>query len=139
MDMLHHARRRRGRGLGRRAGPEAAARALTARPAACAGSVVQRGFWVHGVDTLGDVARRGASRSRSTAGPTAIRCPTLLTTAENDRLPGAPALLDALACPKTLHPLHRRRRRGRSLRDANRSLANRRSLDWLDDDARACP
>ena len=64
--------------------------------------VVQRGFWVHGVNNLRDyfasvelVTMKGRAGS--------ISCPTLITQAENDMLAArAGAFFDALVCPKKL-------------------------------------
>src|SRR6478609_6458704 len=65
-------------------------------------SLVQRGLWVHGVDSLG--AYLTAAEAMTLEGRVGtIRCPTLLTTAENDPLShGAAALLAELSCPATL-------------------------------------
>ena len=95
--------------------------------------VVQRGFWVHGVDNLRDYL---ASAERFTMEGRAelIRCPTLITQAENDALAaGAGAFLDALRCPKTL--LHFTAEEGADghCEMQNRSLLNQRALDWLDE------
>ena len=62
-----------------------------------------------------------------------IRCPTLLTTAENDPLShGAEALLDELTCPKRCFASPRPKAPGDHCEMANRSLATLRMLDWLD-------
>jgi hypothetical protein len=45
--------------------------------------IVQRGFWVHGVDNL-----RSAEQFTMDGHVGLIRCPTLLTMAENDSLGG---------------------------------------------------
>ena len=65
-------------------------------------ALLQRGLWVHGVKSLGDYAE--AALAMTLEGRVGdIRCPTLLTTAENDPLSqGAEALLAELACPKAL-------------------------------------
>jgi alpha-beta hydrolase superfamily lysophospholipase len=64
--------------------------------------LVQRGLWVHGVKSLGEYV--AAATAMTLEGRVAgIRCPTLLTTAEDDRLSkGAEALMAELTCPKTL-------------------------------------
>ena len=112
--------------------PEAATQALTADPG-MRWKVVQRAFWVHGVDTLQQYLATALTFTLD--GRTdGIRCPTLLTMAENDRLAeGAPALLDRLACPKTLLRFSAAEGAGDHCEIANRSLANRRILDWLDE------
>jgi hypothetical protein len=62
-----------------------------------------------------------------------IRCPTLLTTAENDPLSkGAPALYDELTCPKALLRFTAAEGAGDHCEMYNRSLAMMRMLDWLD-------
>jgi alpha-beta hydrolase superfamily lysophospholipase len=95
--------------------------------------VVQRGFWVHGVDNLRDYL---ASTELFTMNGRAelIKCPTLITQAENDTLAaGAGAFFDALRCPKTL--LHFSADEGADghCEMRNRSLLNRRVLDWIDE------
>lgn len=64
--------------------------------------VVQRGFWVHGVNDLRAYlasAELFTMRGRAKL----IQCPTLITKAENDALAAdAEAFFDALECPKTL-------------------------------------
>jgi pimeloyl-ACP methyl ester carboxylesterase len=94
--------------------------------------VIQRGFWVHGVDNLADFFR--AASALTLAGRLErIRCPTLLTAAENDRLSaGAERLLAELECPKTLIRFAAAEGAGEHCELYNRSLANRRMLDWLD-------
>jgi len=94
--------------------------------------VLKRGFWVNGADNLGDWLKAVepfalGDRARD------IRCPTLLTTAENDVLgKGAPALLDKLTCPKTLLEFTAAEGAGDHCEMQNRSLLNRRVFDWLD-------
>ena len=64
----------------------------------------------------------------------AIRCPTLVTAAESDRASSdAKQLYDALTCPKTLLEFTDAEGAGMHCEMLNRSLANRRILDWLDD------
>ena len=60
-------------------------------------------------------------------------CPTLLTSAENDPLAaGAQAFFDALRCPKDLIRFTAAEGAGDHCEMGNRSLLNRRVLDWLD-------
>ena len=95
-------------------------------------SIVQRGFWVHGVDNLRDFL---ASAEPFTMDGRAelIRCPTLLTAAENDPLAaGAQAFFDALRCPKDLIRFTAAEGAGDHCEMSNRSLLNRSVLDWLD-------
>jgi hypothetical protein len=63
-----------------------------------------------------------------------ITCPTLLTMAESDALSqGAEALLAELRCPKTLLRFTAAEGAGGHCKMGNRSLANLRMLDWLDE------
>ena len=63
-----------------------------------------------------------------------FKCPTLLTMAENDSLgAGAPSFLDALRCPKKLLRFSAAAGAGDHCEMQNRSLLNRRVLDWLDE------
>ncbi|HXX29100.1 MAG TPA: alpha/beta fold hydrolase [Myxococcaceae bacterium] len=95
--------------------------------------VIQRGFWVHGVDNLRAYL---ASAELFTMNGRAerIRCPTLLTQAEGDGLAaGAGAFFDALRCPKTLLRFSTAEGADGHCEMENRSLLNRRVLDWLDE------
>ncbi|MFC5757476.1 alpha/beta hydrolase family protein [Rhizobium sp. GCM10022189] len=95
--------------------------------------IVQRGFWVHGV---GDLRSYLASAELFTMRGHAerIRCPTLITQAENDILSSDAALyMDALRCPKTLLRLTAAEGADGHCEMKNRSLLNRRVLDWLDE------
>lgn len=94
--------------------------------------VVQRGFWVHGVDTLRGYLR--AVEQFTLDGRIAgITCPTLMTLAENDPLAaGTQQFFDQLRCPKTLLRFTAQEGAGDHCESANRSLLNRRALDWLD-------
>ncbi|WP_047489977.1 S9 family peptidase [Terriglobus sp. TAA 43] len=95
--------------------------------------VVQRGFWVHGVSNLRDYFRE-AERYTMDGRAENIQCPTLLTAAEDDRLSfSAPYFLDALRCPKTLIKFSSAEGAGTHCEMQNRSLFNRKALDWLDE------
>ena len=95
-------------------------------------SIVRRGYWVHGADSL-----RGFLQSIETFDMrdriAQIRCPTLVTCAEGDPLAqGAESFHAALKCPKQiLHFGHDDGTQGHC-EMGNRSLLNRRVLDWLD-------
>ena len=111
--------------------PEAATKAMTADPG-MHWKIVQRGFWVHGVSSLQGYLATALTFTLD-GRIDGIRCPTLLTMAEDDRLArGAPALLDRLTCSKTLVRYTAAEGAGDHCEVANRSLANRRILDWLD-------
>jgi alpha-beta hydrolase superfamily lysophospholipase len=95
--------------------------------------VVQRGFWVHGVKHLRDYlasAELFTMKGRAEL----IRCPTLITQAENDALAAdAGTLYVALKCPKTLMLFTAAEGAGGHCEMGNRSLLNGRVLDWLDE------
>ena len=95
-------------------------------------SVVQRGFWVNGAHNLRDYLR--SVELFTMEGRTElIRCPTLVTAAEEDPLSSsALAFFDALRCPKDLIRFTAAEGAGDHCEMANRSLLNRRVLDWLD-------
>jgi hypothetical protein len=62
-----------------------------------------------------------------------IRCPTLLTAAENDPLSGdAERIFAELTCAKALLKFKAVEGAGDHCEMMNRSLLNRRALDWLD-------
>ena len=95
--------------------------------------IVQRGFWANGKARLRDYlaeAERYTVKGRAEA----IRCPTLLTAAENDPLAeGAQTLFDALQCRKTLVRFRAAEGAGDHCEMMNRSAVNRLALDWLDE------
>lgn len=96
-------------------------------------SIVQRGYWVHGVDNLRDYLA-SAERFTMAGRIEEIRCPTLFTLAEDDPLTaGTQAFFDALRCPKLLLRMSRVDGAGTHCEMGNRSLLNRKVLDWLDE------
>ncbi|MBB3560320.1 alpha-beta hydrolase superfamily lysophospholipase [Rhizobium sp. BK512] len=99
--------------------------------------VVQRGFWVHGVDNLrAFLASAELFTMRGHA--ERIQCPTLITHAENDGLAAdAGFFFAALRCPKTLMRFTAAEGADGHCEMKNRSLLNRRVLDWLDKQFRA--
>lgn len=95
-------------------------------------SIVQRGFWVNGVDTLRDFLR-SAERFTNEGRVQRISCPTLITLAESDPLADtAEALFEKLTCPKKLIRFAANDGADGHCEMGNRSLLNRRVLDWLD-------
>ncbi len=96
-------------------------------------SVMQRGYWVHGVNDLRDYL--SAIEHYTLDGRIeSIRCPTLITVAEGDRLAGtAQALFEALDGPKQLLRFSAAEGAGGHCEMQNRSLLNQRVLDWLDE------
>ena len=95
--------------------------------------VVQRGFWVHGVDNLrAYLASAELFTMRGHA--ERIQCPTLITQAEIWEARRCRLFLRYAALLQDLAAVHRRRRRGIGHCEMkNRSLLNRRVLDWLDE------
>lgn len=95
--------------------------------------IVKRGFWVHGVGNTREYLR-SAEQFTMAGRAGLIRCPTLLTMAENDTLgAAAPQFYEALQCPRTLLKFAASEGAGEHCEMKNRSLINRRSLDWLDE------
>lgn len=95
--------------------------------------VVQRGFWVHGAQDLRGYLK-SAELFTMDSRAERIQCPTLLTMAENDALGrSAPLFMDALRCPKELLRFSAAEGAGDHCEMQNRSLLNRRVLDWLDE------
>ncbi|MEJ0002896.1 MAG: alpha/beta fold hydrolase [Pararobbsia sp.] len=94
-------------------------------------TVVQRGFWVNGAANLREYL---ASVETFTMAGRAelIRCPTLLAGAEDDPL-GADidSFFEALRCPKQIVRFTAAEGAGDHCEMRNRSLLNRRVLDWL--------
>ena len=63
-----------------------------------------------------------------------IACPTLVCAAERDQLSAtAQSLYDALRCPKTFIPFAAADGAADHCEILNRSLFNRRAIDWLDE------
>ena len=96
-------------------------------------TIVQRGFWVNGASNLREYFR-------SIEGFTLegrlerIACPTLVCAAERDLLSEtAQSLYDALRCPKTFISFAVADGAGDHCEILNRSLFNRRAIDWLDE------
>jgi pimeloyl-ACP methyl ester carboxylesterase len=95
--------------------------------------VVQRGFWVHGIDSLADyiaIARQYTNRTAARS----IRCPVFLAHEENDPVAAqAQELYDALTGPKTLVHFAAADGAGDHCAMQARSLFHQRMFDWLDD------
>jgi alpha-beta hydrolase superfamily lysophospholipase len=95
--------------------------------------IVQRGFWVHGVDNL-RAYFASAELFTMRGHAECIQCPTLITMAENDALSErAGTFMEALRCPKTLMRFTEAEGADGHCSMQNRSLLNRRVLDWLDE------
>jgi len=96
-------------------------------------SVVQRAFWVHGIDSLADYLRIAKDYELSSV-VERISCPTLVTKAENDPVSRfAERLYDALTCPKNLLLFTEAEGAGDHCEAMARSLFHQRSFDWLDE------
>jgi pimeloyl-ACP methyl ester carboxylesterase len=95
--------------------------------------LAQRGFWVHGVDSLFELFKAlSGFEVSSVAGW--ISCPTLLTMAENDPIAkGAPQLYEAIDAPKLLVRFSEAEGAGGHCEAMARSLYHQRVLDWLDE------
>lgn len=94
--------------------------------------IVQRGFWVHGVDNLRDYLR-AIEQFTMDGRVDGIACPTLMTVAGNDPLAAeTEQFFDRLRCPRQLLRFSADEGAGDHCESANRSLLNRRVLDWLD-------
>lgn len=95
-------------------------------------SVVQRGFWVNGAsDFAGFLDKVGQFALGDRVGQ--IRCPTLLTYAENDHLNHhVDEVFSQLKCRKSLIRFTAEEGAGDHCELMNRSLLNQRVFDWLD-------
>ena len=94
-------------------------------------SIEQRGFWANGVaDLRGLIAKtmRFTVRDRVDS----IRCPVLLTRAENDPLAAGVGDFAAALPNATVIDFTAAEGAGAHCEMMNRSLVNRRTLDWLD-------
>jgi pimeloyl-ACP methyl ester carboxylesterase len=93
----------------------------------------QRGLWVHGVDSIMDYLRITPQYSLSDR-VDGIRCPTLLTWAENDPVAGfAEKLYESLTCQKTLLRFTNDEGAGDHCEMNARTLFHQRAFDWLDE------
>ncbi len=102
-------------------------------PAMLRWSLVQRGFWVHGVESLYDYA---VDFSRYQLSPVAknITCPTFLSQAEADPVADyAPALYAAITAPKVLVPFTAAEGAGMHCEMMARTLYHQRMFDWLNE------
>jgi alpha-beta hydrolase superfamily lysophospholipase len=96
-------------------------------------TIIQRGFWVNGAEDLREFLRCITSFTLDGRAEL-IRCPTLITHAEDDPLAtSALDLFDALRCPKALVRFSSAEGAGTHCEMMNRSAVNRRVADWLDD------
>ncbi|HEX3841878.1 MAG TPA: alpha/beta fold hydrolase [Acidimicrobiales bacterium] len=96
-------------------------------------AVEQRGFWVHGVNSLAEYLRATVPFDL-TDHIAAIRCPTAITAAENDPLARTgQQIYDALPGKKALFRFQISEGAGDHCEVGNRSLLDQRIFDWLDE------
>jgi pimeloyl-ACP methyl ester carboxylesterase len=96
-------------------------------------AVEQRGFMVHGVDTLADYLRATIPFDLEGRLPN-IACPTAVTAAEDDPLArSAQQVYDRLPATKALLRFATSEGAGDHCEMRNRSLLDQRVFDWLDD------
>lgn len=95
--------------------------------------ILQRGFWVHGVKSIYDLALE-LSRFEISGVADKISCPTLITTSDGDPLSAeAETLYSALRCRKLLVQFTAAEGAGGHCESLSRSLYHQRVFDWLDD------
>lgn len=96
--------------------------------------IIQRGFWTNGGGDLSGFLAEMMKWKLEPAEIAKITCPVLVTAAESDPVSSdSKALYDALPGPKTFMLFTDAEGAGMHCEVLNRSLANRRTLDWLDD------
>src|SRR5215218_7263787 len=96
-------------------------------------AIVQRAFWVHGIDSLSEYLQISQDYSLKEV-VSQIRCPTLLTWAESDPLSwNAERIYDRLTCPKELIRFHDAQGAGDHCELKARPLFHQRAFDWLDE------
>ncbi|MFC5804597.1 alpha/beta hydrolase family protein [Streptomyces formicae] len=94
--------------------------------------LVQRGLWVHGLDSLGEYLL-AMDRFRLSGVAGRITCPTLVVANDEDPLAAQAQLLhDAVGGPKTLVRFGGDDGAGGHCEAWNRSLLDQRVFDWLD-------
>ncbi|GAC66236.1 alpha/beta hydrolase family protein [Gordonia soli] len=95
--------------------------------------IENRGFWVNGVDDLRSFIETSLQYRISDVA-SSISCPLLATSAENDILgKGAETLVAAVGEKATLIRFTAAEGAGEHCEMTNRTLLNRRVLDWIDD------
>jgi pimeloyl-ACP methyl ester carboxylesterase len=96
-------------------------------------AVVQRAYWVHGVESLAEYLKISELYSlKEVAGQ--IRCPTLLTWAESDPLSwNAERVYESLRCPKEVIRFTDAEGAGDHCEAKTRPLFHQRAFDWLEE------
>src|SRR5215204_6053166 len=96
-------------------------------------AIIQRAFWVHGIDSLSEYLKLAEDYSLKEA-VSQIRCPTLLTWAESDPLSwNAKLIYDQLRSQKELVRFYDAEGAGEHCEVKTRSLFHQRAFDWLDE------
>ncbi len=96
-------------------------------------SIIQRNFWVHGVDSLLEFLKVSENYSLKEAAAQ-IRCPTLLGCSESDPLSwNADRIYDSLTCPRKLVRFMNAEGAGDHCEVRARRLFDQRAFDWLDE------
>ena len=99
-------------------------------------SIVQRDFWVHGIDSLLEFLKVSVDYSLKEAAAQ-IRCPTLLGWSESDPLSwNAERIYDSLTCPRKLIRFMNAEGAGDHCEVRARRLFDQRAFDWLDETLR---
>jgi pimeloyl-ACP methyl ester carboxylesterase len=102
-------------------------------PAMLRWSLIQRGFWVNGVDSIYAYAVDMFRYELSSVAQN-ISCPTFLSKAEADPVADyAPELYAAITAPKVLVPFTMAEGAGMHTESLARTLYDQRMFDWLDD------
>jgi pimeloyl-ACP methyl ester carboxylesterase len=96
-------------------------------------AIMQRAFWVHGIDSLSEYLKLAEDYSLKEA-VSQIRCPTLLTWAESDPLSwNAELIYDRLRSQKELVRFYDAEGAGDHCEVKTRPLFHQRAFDWLDE------
>ncbi|GID94044.1 alpha/beta hydrolase family protein [Amorphoplanes digitatis] len=96
--------------------------------------LVQRGLWVHGAATLADMMIDLGRRYTLSDVAGSIACPTLVAAADGDPASGgAPALYEALSCPKRMVRFTAAEGATGHCESWNRSRFDQVVFDWLDE------
>jgi pimeloyl-ACP methyl ester carboxylesterase len=96
-------------------------------------AIVQRAFWVHGIDSLLQYLKIASDYSLKKVA-NQIRCPTLLTWAESDPLSwNADRIHEDLTCPKALIRFTNAEEAGDHCEAKTRPLFHQRAFNWLDE------
>ncbi|QIM49426.1 alpha/beta fold hydrolase [Pusillimonas sp. DMV24BSW_D] len=95
-------------------------------------TLVQRGFWVHGVSSFTEYVKALAEFTVSDC-VHQIQCPAFITQAENDPIAGAAdVLFNAIEAPKTFKRFTAQEGAGDHCEAMARSVYHQHAYDWLD-------